>query len=140
MRGHSSHLPLQGQQPASCSPGIPLLLKSFRLECNCFTMFCQSLLYGEVNQLCVYIYLLVPERPSHSTPIAALRSSQRRAELPVLDSSSPQLCVLCMVWVCIGAAPAPCPLLSFPCWLHVSVLYVCISLPAPQTGSPVPFF
>ena len=44
----------------------------FLLEYNCFTMLCQFLLYNEVNQLYVYIYLhirslldLPPTPPSH---------------------------------------------------------------------------
>lgn len=40
------------------------LLKFFLLEGNCFVMLCWSLLYHNVNQLCVYIYPLSLEPPS----------------------------------------------------------------------------
>ena len=38
---------------------------NFYWEYSCFTMLCQFLLYNKVNQLCVYLYVLVWEFASH---------------------------------------------------------------------------
>ena len=65
--------------------------------------------------------------------------SEHRAELPVLSSSSHWLSVLHMtVYICqsYNLFHPPCPLLC----VHISILYVCISIPAPQIGLSVSFF
>ena len=115
------------------------LLNNFRLECNCFPMLVPAVQWSEPT-VCIHIPLpswaSLPLHPPSQPSII----TEHRAELPVLDSSFLQLSVLCMVWICISATLPFCRLLSFPCWLHVSILYVCISLPAQHTGSSVPFF
>ena len=45
-----------------------IFLNQFLLECSCFTMLCQFLLYSKVNQFYVYIYpvfLRFPSRLGH---------------------------------------------------------------------------
>ena len=41
-----------------------ILALHFLLEYNCFTLFCYFLLYNEVSQLYVYLYLLPLGAPS----------------------------------------------------------------------------
>ena len=60
-----------------------------KLECNCFTIFCSSLLYNKVNQLYVYISPVPRDPPSRPSKLIA----EHRAELPVLHSSLPPACV-----------------------------------------------
>ena len=56
------------------------------------------LLYKELNQSQVYIYLLPLEHPSHPTPVSHLARSSRSTELSLLILySSPPLVILHMV-------------------------------------------
>ena len=95
------------------------------------------LLYNKVNQLYVNIYTplwssLPPPTPSHPS-----RSSQSRAELPVLQSRfSLATCFMygnVHVSVLISQP-------SLPHCVHMSLLYVHVSLPALQICSSVPSF
>ena len=44
------------------------------------------------------------------------------------------------VYINVNATISISPTLSFPCWLHKSILYVCVSIPALQIKSTLPFF
>ena len=62
------------------------------LECNCFTMVCQLLLYNKVNQLYVYIYPHISSllRPPPTLPIPPLQvDTKHQADLPVLCGNFP---------------------------------------------------
>ena len=62
------------------------------LECNCFTMVCQFLLYNKVNQLYVYIYPHISSllRFPPTLPIPPLQVvTKHRADLPVLCGCFP---------------------------------------------------
>ena len=65
---------------------IPIILAlHFLLEFNCFTLLCYCLLYNEVSQLYVYIYLL-PLGPLFPPVLPIQVITEHRAELSVLYS------------------------------------------------------
>ena len=108
------------------------------LECNCFTVVCQFLLYNEVNQLQIYIY---PHIFSllHLPPILPISPLQvvtnHRADLPVLCGCFPLAIYFTFGSVYISMpvshfvpadpSPSPCPQVHS---LHLR-LYSC---PAPR--------
>ena len=59
-----------------CFPPFGYRNLVFQLDYYCFIMLCQFLLYNNVNQLYVYIYLLPLEPPCHTPPSHPSRSSQ----------------------------------------------------------------
>ena len=63
-----------------------------------------------------------------------------RAELGSLQQL-PSSLLFCS-WQCIyvTAILPVCPTLPFICWVHQSILYMCVSIPALQMGSSVSFF
>ena len=112
----------------------------FKLGYSCFTMLCQFLLYNKVNQLYVHICPLPlgppphppshPSRSSQSTELSSLRHTAGSHQLSVLHMAvhirqfqSPSS----------SHPPSPCPVCP-----HVP--YICVSIPALQIGSSVPFF
>ena len=104
-------------------------------------MLCQFLLYNEVNQLYVYLYPLPLGPPSHPHPIPPIQVvTGHRTKLPAFYSTFPL--AIYFTQQCIHVDPnLPIrPTLPFPHCVHMSVLYVCISIPALQIGSSVPFF
>ena len=111
----------------------------FKLEDNCFRVLCRFLLHNEVKQLYVYTDPLPPELPS-SPCIPPLWSSQSPELSSLSHSSFPlalRLPVLVYFWKCCFLnLPHP----SFlPC-VHKPVLYACVSIPALQIVSSMPFF
>ena len=63
------------------------------------------------------------------------------AELPALYSSFSQLSVLhLVVYICYSYSLIPSHSPPCPPHVHLSILYICISIPALQIGSPVLFF
>ena len=100
--------------------GIPLYF--FKLEYNCFTMLCQSLLYNKVNQLSVYIYLL----PVGSSPTPQ-ETSQGTQQHSIFWSPELYSLAVSPVWACCRARgilglvlvhwwEAPCPRVGCGFW------------------------
>ena len=116
-----------------------VLLLNFLLAYNCFTMLCQFLLYKEVNQLYIYIYPLPLGPPSHPGIPFIQVITEHRAELPVLCSRLPLAIyftygsVYMSVLISQFIPPSPSPSVS-------TRLCICISIPAQQICSSVPFF
>ena len=124
---------------------LHLFLKLFSLlECNCFTMVCQFLLYNNVNQLYVYIYPHIPSLlcPPPTLLIPPLQvDTKQRADLPVLCSCFPlaiyftfgsvYMSVLLSHFVPAYPSSSPCAQV---------ILYVCIFIPVLALGSSEPFF
>ena len=109
----------------------------FLLEYNCFPVLCWFLLYNQVNQLHVYIHPLPLELPSYplSPPI-----TEHRAELPVVHSAFPLAVCFTHTSECESTLlsrfiPPP-----SSARIHMPILHICISVPAPQIGASVPFF
>ena len=97
-------------------------LKTSLLECKCFTMVCQFLLYNKVNQLYTYIYshissllCLPPTLPIPPLQVVA----KHGADLPVLCSCFPlaiyftfgsvYMSMLLSHFVPAYPSPSPCP-------------------------------
>ena len=104
-------------------------------------MLCQFLLYNEVNQLYVYLYPLPLGPPSPPTPFPPIQViTEHRAELPVLYGRFPLAIYFTHGSVFMSnlisqfIPPSPQP------HVHMCILYVCVSIPALQIGSSVPFF
>ena len=110
----------------------------FLLECNCFAVLLGFAVQWSESAICIHIFpacwtsFIPPTIPS----------------LWVINVHQAELCAICYLkqlfytWQCIYVKPNPPvhPTLPFPCYAHVSVLYVCISVPALELGSFVPFF
>ena len=114
----------------------------FKLEYNGFTMLCQFMLYNKTNQLYAQIYpFLLNLCPTHSTsyPSGLSWSTQMsslcyKSRFPVLNyytHDSVYMSILISHFI-----PIPLP----HNYAHMSVLYVCVSIPALKIGSSVPFF
>ena len=87
-----------------------------------------------------HTYISPASWASSSTPISPLSGiTEHQAELPVLHSSFP-LAILHMVVYIFQCCSSISPTLSLPRWVHKSILYVCVSIPALQIGSSIPFF
>ena len=81
-----------------------------------------------------------PPEPPPQPPISPLSGiTEHQAELPVLHSSFP-LAILHMVVYIFQCCSSISPTLSLPRCVHKSILYVCVSIPALQIGSSIPFF
>ena len=106
------------------------------MEDNCFTVLCSCLLYSSVNQPCVYIYPLLLEPPSHP-PLWVV--TEPRAELPVYTAAPTSCLFYTPSCIELRASLSIHPALSFPRWVHRFVPYACVSVPAQQLGSSVPF-
>ena len=128
-----------------CFPDKTLML--FKVPINIiiyyllYTMLCQFLLYNKVNQLYVHIYPLPLKLPSYSSLIPPRRTWQS-TELSSLCyiTASYQLSVLHMVvYLCQSQSPNSSHL-PLPHQVHMSAVYVCVSIPALQINSSVPFF
>ena len=108
------------------------------LECNCFTIVCQFLLYNKVNQLYIYIYphisSLLRLPPIVPTPPFQV-VSKHRADLPVLCS-----CFPLAIYFTFGSVYMSMPLSHFvpaypspsPCPQVRSLLLRLYSCPAPR--------
>ena len=123
---------------ASClGLGFCLAFFFFFCEYNHVTMLYQFLLYGEVNQLYLYIYPLPLGFHSQSSPNPPLSViTEHQAELFLLYSSFPLAgyfthgCVICQSYSHNSShSPAP-----TPCHSHLSILYIWISFPALEIG------
>ena len=124
-----------------------LIFKNFLtslLECNCFTMVCQFLLYNKVNQLHIYIYphisylFCLP----HTLLIPPLyMDTKHRADLPVQCGCFPLAIYFTFGSVYIFMplshfipaypSPSPCPQVHSLCLRFIPVL---------SLGSSEPFF
>ena len=62
--------------------------------------------------------------------------TEPRAELHVLPSDLPHK----QWYIYVNPTLPVQPTLPVPLYVHMSVLYVCVSIPALEIGSPVPFF
>ena len=85
-----------------------------------------------------YVYTYIPSTLSlpptpHPTPLVI---TKHQTELPVLYSSFPQLSV--HTWQCVYVTH--CSQFVPPSHFHMSILYICVSIPPLQIGSSVPFF
>ena len=104
-------------------------------------MLFQILLYHEVNQLYVYIYSLLLGPPSHPHPIPPIQvTTEHRADLLVLYSRFPLA-----IYFIHGSVYMSIPISQFtlpplPLCVHMSILYVCVSIPALKISSSLPFF
>ena len=104
-------------------------------------MLCQFLWYNKANQY-VYTYPLSLGPPSHPlTPIPPFQViPEQQAQIPVLFSSFPLAILGMLVYLCQTQSPnsshphLPHPVSTCP------FFYVCVSIPALQIGSSVPFF
>ena len=92
-----------------------------------------------VNQLQVYTYPLLLEPPSY--PLIHPSRSSQSIKLSFLCYAAASTSYLFYTWLCVyvKAALSLHPTLSFPGCVQ-SVLFICVSIPALQTGSSVPFF
>ena len=106
------------------------------LEYNCFTMLCQFLPHSKVNQPYAYTHPLPLGPPFPPIP-PNQAITEHRAEL--LYSRFPL--AIYFTHGCIYVKPnLPIhPTLLFPT-MSMSILYICLSIPALQIGSSVPFF
>ena len=92
------------------------------------------------NQLYVYMNPHPSGPPSHHTPIPPSRSSQGTGLSPRALQQPPESCgftpgnVLCVLPNLSFQPTIPLPPMS------MSVLYICLSIPALKMGSPLPFF
>ena len=108
-----------------------------KLECNCFTIFCSSLLYNKVNQLYVYISPVPQEPPSRPS------SSSQSTELSSRCCTAASHQLVCLTFgrvymlVLLSRFTQPPPPHR---WVLISLFYVCISIPSLQIGSSVTFF
>ena len=98
------------------------------LEC-CVGFCCTTV---RISCVCTYV-LSFP--PLHPIPQVIM---EHWGELPVLYSSFPQAVLHGSVYT--SMLPSQFIPLSFPHCVHMSVLYICVSIPALQIGSSVPFF
>ena len=110
---------------------------NFLLRYNCFTILCLFLLYNKMNQLYVYKYPLVPGSPSY--PIAhTTHLGHHRALSRVSCATQHITTTVCFNYYMpipvFPSSPSP------PTCVHMSVLYVCTSVPALQINLSVPFF
>ena len=85
-------------------------------------MLCFFLLYNKVNQLCVYIYLLLLEPPSHIPHLTLVGHHRAPSWTPCVAQQLPTsylfctwLCVCVYVCVCMNATLSIHPAFSFPC-------------------------
>ena len=102
------------------------------LECSCFTMLCQFLLYSKVNQLYVYMYLLFFVLPSHLDHHRALS----RVPCATQQALTSYYFIQSSVYMSTPVSqfiPPPLSLLS----IHMLILSVCFSISALQMGSSV---
>ena len=115
------------------------------LECNCFTMLCQFLLYNKVNELYIYIYPHIPSLLClpHTLPIPPLQVvTKHRADLPVLRG-----CFPLTIYFTFGSVYMSMPLSHFvpaypspfPCPQVHSLHLRLYSCPAPRFIEPVFF-
>ena len=121
-----------------------VILLFFKLGYSYFTMLCQFLLYNEVNKLyvCVYIYIYISSPPwTTSLPPTQFHPS-RSPQSTKLSSlcciaGSHGLFILHMV-ICICQPNLPVHLTpSFPTRIHMSICYICVSIPALQRGCEI---
>ena len=108
------------------------IYSSFLLECNCFTMLCQFLLYDNMNQSYVYLHTLsrVPLPYPNSTPLGGSSQSSKLSSL-CYTVAAHQLRVSHMVvciCLCYSLNPSPpflpplCPKVCFLLlYLHSSI-------------------
>ena len=97
-------------------------------------MLCWFLLYNSANQLYVYICPLPPTPPTHPARVS------RRTELSSLCYiAASHWLFYTRECIYVNATLSIHPP-SFPHCVHVSVLYMCVSVPALQIGSSAPFF
>ena len=111
-------------------------------------MLCQFLLYSSVSQLYVYGYSLPleppsptppfhPSRPSHITELSSLCYIQLLPTSSLFHTwSCPYATLICES----NATLSICPAVPFPSGIRKTVCYICVSIPALQIGSLVPFF
>ena len=98
-------------------------------------------LYREENQLYdVHIYPLPLESPSHPHPAhlghqgAPSWPPCSMQQLPLASYfAHGSVCMLILISQFVFP-PLPLP------FVQISILYICIAIPAPEIGSPVPFF
>ena len=103
-----------------CLKGVQYPFKKKKKECNSFTV-CVSLLYNEVNQVCVYIYLLpLLHLPPSPTPVPSIWVI---AEPSVLYNIFPPAIDTCSIFVSVPLSQFI-PPSSPPLCVHMSVSYV----------------
>ena len=102
-------------------------------------MLCWFLPYNDVNQPWVYMCLsLLPSSSPYPTPLGCHRVLGWAA---CVTQQLPTSYVFYIWWcICFHATLSVHPTVFFPCCVHKSVLYVCISIVALQTSSSVPYF
>ena len=102
---------------------------------QCCVGFCHTA--TRISHKYTYIPFLLNLPP---TPLHFSRLSQS-TQLSSLCPQSNFSLAICFTHgnVCFNTTPLIRPRLSFPCCAHKSVLYVCISIPALQIGSSMPF-
>ena len=114
------------------------------LECNCFTMLFQFLLYNKVNQLYIYIY-------PHISSLLCLPPTLSIPHLQVVTNHQADLPVLCgcfplVIYFTFGSVYMSMPLSHFvPAYTsrcpQVHSLHLCLySCPAPRFLRPIFFF
>ena len=114
--------------------GIVLWL-FFNLGYSCFTKLCWFLLYNRVSYMYTYIpsFLDLPPYPSRSS------ESTKLSSLHYTVSSFP-LAIYFTHGTVRASVPIPIYPLHPPPPIQMSILYICVSIPALQIGSFVPFF
>ena len=120
---------------SSATESLPHLQSAFfsiLLEYYCFTMLCQFLLHGKVNQLYVYICPVFFGFPSY------LYNTEHWVPCAISRFSFVTYFMHSVVYMLIPISHSSHP--SFPPSVHTFVLYVCISISALQTSSSIPFF
>ena len=140
-------------KPKNTGVGSLSLLQQIFLiqESNQGLLHCRQILYqlsyeGSIYVSISYMYTYIsslldlPPRPPCCSPISAICAIIAPSELPVLGSRFPL--VVCFtharVYMSIPNLPIH-PLLSPP-HVHAYILYLCISIPALEIGSSIPFF
>ena len=92
---------------------------------------------NNVSYVCTYILSLLNLSPT--APIPSLYViTEHPDEVSMLGSSLPLTIYFTHGSVCMSVPTHP--MLSSLLYVHKSILYVCISIPALQTRSPAPFF
>ena len=109
------------------------------LEYSCFTMLSEFLLYNDVNQLCVYMYIpslmnLPPTSPhlAHPGHQSTTPSSLCLQQLPTSYPFYTQQCPDISPNLPIHSTHTLC--------VHTSISYICVSITALKMGSSVPLF
>ena len=109
--------------------GLCILL-GWTVTSDCFAMLCWLLLYKEVNQL----HRPGPPGPSAPAPFHAFRSSWSTTLTVLPAPCSSSRLAMCLQECIYVSDSLPVHLFApFPRWVHKSILYLQVSVPALQT-------